>query len=280
MTNFTEKDSSHIIQKITNSIGNLDKEPFEHIVIDDFLPEKLFKTISNNFPDSESDIWDFYNYDRQIKRASNKVIKFPSPARELFYFLNSYEFISPLSDLLKIKRITSDPYFYGAGLHKIDSGGKLDLHADFSQMSHLNLFRRINLIIYFNSNWKSEYGGNLELWSKDLSRCEKSVSPIGNRAVIFRTDTSSYHGHPKPLNTPKEVSRKSMAVYFYTIEKDEHTFGLDTRWRNKNKTDMTFKYRMRRSIAKSLWKTSNKIENISKKITRSFEKMINKIDVV
>jgi len=279
MKKFTEKDANYIINKIKESIGKLEIEPFEHIVIDDFLPKDLLKEISDNFPDSKSNIWDFYNYSRQIKRVSNQVAKFPSPVRELFYFLNSYEFISPLSELLNIKKITSDPYFYGAGLHKIDSGGRLDIHADFSQMSHLDLFRRANLIIYFNTDWKNEYGGNLELWNKDLSACEKSVSPIGNRAVIFRTDTSSYHGHPKPLKTPKGISRKSMAVYYYTIEKDNRTFGIDTRWRDSNKTDMKLKYRIRRSIARSLWKVSNKIEKVSNKINKSFEKLITRIDV-
>ena len=279
MKEFTEEDSTYIINKLKKSIGKLEKEPFDHIVIDDFLPNKLLKEIANNFPESKSNIWDVYNYEMQIKRASNKVTKFPSPARELFYFLNSYEFITPLCELLNIEKIISDPYFYGAGLHKIDSGGKLDIHADFSQMSHLNLFRRANLIIYFNPGWKSNYGGDLELWNKDLSACKKSISPIGNRAVIFRTDTSSYHGHPKPLDTPPEVSRKSMAVYYYTIEKNDRVFGIDTRWRENQKQNMKLIYIYRRSIANALWKFSNKVQNFSKKISKSFEKVINKIDV-
>ena len=45
----------------------------------------------------------------------------------------------------------------------------------------------------------------------------KSIDPIFNRCVIFNTTSESYHGHPKPLICPKSVSRKSIALYYYSV---------------------------------------------------------------
>ena len=35
--------------------------------------------------------------------------------------------------------------------------------------------------------------------------------------VIFNTTETSFHGHPEPLNCPADRSRKSLALYYYTI---------------------------------------------------------------
>ena len=34
--------------------------------------------------------------------------------------------------------------------------------------------------------------------------------------VIFTTSNVSFHGHPDPLQTPEDVTRKSIALYYYT----------------------------------------------------------------
>ena len=43
----------------------------------------------------------------------------------------------------------------------------------------------------------------------------KDISPLFNRAVIFNTDADSFHGHPEPLTTPPNITRKSIALYYY-----------------------------------------------------------------
>jgi hypothetical protein len=34
--------------------------------------------------------------------------------------------------------------------------------------------------------------------------------------VVFNTDSDSFHGHPRPLRCPPGMTRKSIAVYYYT----------------------------------------------------------------
>jgi hypothetical protein len=44
--------------------------------------------------------------------------------------------------------------------------------------------------------------------------------------VIFTTTDDSFHGHPDPLNCPDSMSRKSLALYYYTQGRpDEESSG-------------------------------------------------------
>ena len=53
-----------------------------------------------------------------------------------------------------------------------------------------------------------------------MKRCVKKVSPIANRVLIFTTDVNSFHGHPEPMRCPAGVARRSLALYYFSIEAD------------------------------------------------------------
>src|SRR5262249_34806488 len=78
------------------------------------------------------------------------------------------------------------------------------------------LDRRLNAILYLNSNWQEEYGGHLELWDRDMTRCVSRIAPLFNRLVVFTTTDFSYHGHPNVLECPEGMTRKSLALFYYT----------------------------------------------------------------
>ena len=90
------------------------------------------------------------------------------------------------------------------------------MHADFNKHPLLNLDRRVNLLLYLNKNWKKEWGGNLELYSKgDLKNPAIEIEPLYDRCVIFNTTSSTYHGHPKKLSCLNNIIRKSIALYIF-----------------------------------------------------------------
>ena len=126
----------------------------------------------------------------------------------------------------------SDPHLEGGGLHEIKSGGVLKIHTDFNRHPFLNLDRRINVLIYLNKNWLESYGGHLEFWNKDMSKCEKKISPSFNTIAIFSTTDFSNHGHPNPLNCPKEISRKSIALYYFSSGRPKNEI-LETHTKNR-----------------------------------------------
>ena len=195
-------------------------EPFPHIVIDNFLPEALIDKIISNFPTEklENDVVFDMGYaglhKRQIMPAEcNRFI------REVFGFFNSLPIVQFLESLTTIPSLIPDPHYIGGGFHETSKGGKLGIHADFRINETLHLDRRINAIIYLNEDWKEEYGGHLELWDRKMQGIVHTVAPIYNRCVIFNTDADSFHGHPDPLTTPDGVTRRSIALYYYTASK-------------------------------------------------------------
>ena len=218
----------------------LSAKPYPHIVLDDFLPRKQANLILQEFPSPRSSIWLDWkkrNPKRQPKKQgignASRLNKVSPYILNTLYAFNSYPFLNFLEKLTGIKALLSDPYFYGGGLHQILSGGKLSIHTDFNYLKQLNIYRQLNVLFYLNKNWKKEYNGELELWDKDLKKCQKSIVPSFNRVVIFNTNKNSFHGHPKPLNTPWYVTRKSLAFYYYTATpSSDEVYNTLTDWQD------------------------------------------------
>lgn len=191
-------------------------EPFPHVVIDDFLPADVLRRIAEKFPKAGDIEWYKFTDARSVKIAAEDETLIEDNARWLLYQLNSATFMKFLETLTGIEGLIPDPYFAGGGLHQIEQGGFLKIHADFNRHPKFKLDRRLNLLLYLNENWKEEYGGHLELWNKEMTHFVHRILPIFNRCVIFNTTDSAYHGHPEPLTCPAGVTRKSLALYYYS----------------------------------------------------------------
>ena len=193
-------------------------KPFPNIALNNFFNNDFLNTILNEFPDlSKLHGSQNYNVKNEIKLSNKNYDKFPTTIKSFIDFLNSDTFLSFLQNITSIEeKLISDPQLEGGGLHEIKSGGVLKVHTDFNRHPTLDLDRRVNVLIYLNKNWKDSYGGCLELWNKNMSMCEKKISPTFNTMVIFSTTDFSNHGHPEPLNCPKDISRKSLALYYFS----------------------------------------------------------------
>jgi len=207
-----------------NSIDSLraqyqQAQEFPNIVFDDFLIPATADQLYDAFLSISNDQWSPYFHINENKFAINKLDALPSSIRQVILALNSETFLALMRDLTGIPNLVADPSLQGAGLHQIRRGGFLNIHADFTaHPHHTNWRRRINLIIYLNKDWHESYGGHLEFWARDMSTCFKKTLPVFNRCVIFNTDQDSYHGHPYPLTCPENMTRKSIALYYYTEE--------------------------------------------------------------
>ncbi len=190
-------------------------DPYPHIILDDVFDREILVKILKEFNvhNKNKKIFDNPN---ERKTTLNNWQDFGETSLKFIKYLNSDNFLSFLEDLTGIDNLIADNTLQGGGLHQIDYGGYLKIHADFNKHPKTNLDRRINVLIYLNKEWNEKWGGKFEMWSKDLKKCIKKISPIFNRMVIFSTTSQSYHGHPSPLKTPAKISRKSIAMYYYT----------------------------------------------------------------
>jgi Rps23 Pro-64 3,4-dihydroxylase Tpa1-like proline 4-hydroxylase len=224
-------------------------DPFPSIVIEDFLPTNLAEKLLENFSPEfrHDDLNKIHDRDQERFKASYHPDTLNNYARGIFYAFNSRPFIRVIENITGIKGLIPDPYYSGAGFHEIQTGGHLSIHADFNHHKMLNLERRVNILIYLNKDWREEYGGQLELWTSDMSRQAKTFIPTFNRCVIFNTTSDSMHGNPQKVCAPNGRTRKSIALYYYTSTwnalKKSHTTQFQVRPSTDDKIDWRLKIR-------------------------------------
>jgi Rps23 Pro-64 3,4-dihydroxylase Tpa1-like proline 4-hydroxylase len=193
-------------------------QPFPHVVIENLVDPVVLDKVLAEFSSSDRTTWHHTENSRERKYSTEDEQQFGPYTRAVIHVFNSGPFLAFLESLTGIQGLMSDPHLRGGGLHEIMRGGSLGVHADFNFYKRLKLYRRLNLIVYLNKGWQEEWGGHLELWAKGAERPAARVAPLFNRAVIFDTSNASYHGHPHPLACPEDQSRKSLALYYYSVD--------------------------------------------------------------
>ena len=219
----------------SNNSSFLKNQPFPHISFENFFNLSFIESILSDFPNLEdkNNTKEFDTKRDQKKFATDVSFAFPKKINNFLSYLNSYQFLSFLQKLTGIKEtLIPDPYYFGGGLHEIKRGGFLKIHADFNYHPLLKLDRRINVLIYLNNDWKENYGGHLVLWDRNMNTCVKKISPYFNKIVIFNTNDFSYHGHPDALNCPNNITRKSIALYYYSNGRPAEEINKKLRFHN------------------------------------------------
>jgi 2OG-Fe(II) oxygenase superfamily len=197
-----------------------DAPAFPHFCIDNFLKASFAAAVRDAFPSYDEAArlgrsFDAVNEERKIQIT--EAARFPAPIRRLHELLASDAFVAQLSEMSGIAGLVADPKLSGGGIHETNHGGRLDVHIDFNFNPDLGLYRRLNLLVYFNTDWQDAYGGVLDLWDADVKHCVGRYAPSFNRAAGFATSDHSWHG-VTPVTCPPNVMRKSFAVYYYTRE--------------------------------------------------------------
>lgn len=201
--------------------------PFAHAVLDDMLQVSP-KELLASFPPPDWPHWQSLGDAYQIKKLScNDIAQIPQPLAQIIGEMSSPAYLRALEKITGVGKLLPDPYLTGGGLHMSGPGGILSPHTDFHIYGALELYRRVNVILYLNEDWQESFGGCLEL---GLSEDKQVVTPVFGRCVIFTTDDKSIHGFPKPVIGDRW--RKSIALYYYTA-REAATFSGDTttHWR-------------------------------------------------
>ncbi len=192
-------------------------DPFPHVVLDDFLPAAVAEAAAAEFAELPTDGWDRYeDAGNTLKLATSDEARMGPLLRHLIGQFNGGAFISFLESLTGIEGLLPDPQLAGGGLHQLNPGGFLRVHADFNRHQTLKLDRRINALLYLNPGWQEDWGGAFELWTPDMQTQVVKLPPVLNRLVVFNTTSESFHGNPDPVSCPDGNARRSLAFYYYT----------------------------------------------------------------
>lgn len=201
--------------------------PFRHVVIDDFFVPDFCRKPLEESPSFDEKLALDENGNVGRKAVHQGVAGLGKSPQALDEPVKGQPFRDLVAQLTGIEDLHYDPHYFGGGTHNNLDGQDLDPHVDFTHHPITGLHRRMNLIFYLNKEWRSEWGGNIELHKNPyLPPTEDeivSVEPLFNRAVIFETNDISWHGFPH-INLPedkKHLSRKSFALYHYTPDRPE-----------------------------------------------------------
>lgn len=187
-------------------------QPFPHVVIDGAFDDAALDAVLAAWPASDNAGWKQY---QKGKRAHDQPTLTEPQVAQLMRTGCNKRLILWLRALCGIDDLNGDDRLQGGGLHEVESGGSLGMHVDFNRSGAM--FRRLNLILFLNRDWRQEWGGAIELRDAPKNPTQTIiVPPLFNRLVIFEASEHSWHGHPKPLDCPENVSRKSLAWYFYS----------------------------------------------------------------
>ena len=259
-----EIDEKDIIKKFGNWVNNLSElknkfknaEPFEHIVLDNFLNDDYAEQIFNLFPTNYTE---WYNYCNpiEVKNAYDKIEDLDEKLKNYFYYLSSNCIIKLIKEITDIPNLEYDEYLHGAGLHSHGNHGRLNVHLDYEKHPYSGKERRLNIIYFSTKDWNPLWNGANELWDNDVINCIKKTEVKFNRAIIFKTNEVSWHGLHKKIQCPENIFRKSLA-YYYVSELDTKKQEFEYRKKAKyikckkdkycEKMDKLYKIREKRLI--------------------------------
>lgn len=204
----------------------INAKPFPHCVIDNVFFESEISGILANWP-AEHEHFTKNAFEISKGHTLSENIMGEYIANFIHTNFQSQQFIRFLEEITGILGLVFDCRKFA--LHETFPGGSLAPHLDYTINPKTGLQLRINVLLYLNEHWKSEYNGNLVLYEDIpgyggiLNKPVVEIEPLFNRMVIFTMDAESHawHGHPKPLNSPAGVSRKSIALNYFTVPQEK-----------------------------------------------------------
>ncbi len=214
----------HVIRNATALAAEFrNADPFRHIVIENFFTPDACATLLKDFPAFERG--NARNEAGEIghKSTVERIRELGASYATLDDLIQTPQFLTLIGTITGIPDLLYDPWYFGGGTHENREGQDLDAHVDFNRHPVERWHRRLNLIVYLNHEWNDAWGGSLELHSDPRAADDhvKLVTPLYNRAVIFETTETSWHGFSR-IGLPdekKNLSRRSIALYFYTKDR-------------------------------------------------------------
>jgi len=209
--------------RLPNQVGALrtayqNSKPFSHVVIDNMFSEQVLDALLPEISELAPDQWSIVEHEgleRTVRMRPGTELG--TAGGQLVGIVHSRAFLYLLSEITGIWQLLPDPYLQGSGYALMRRGDYFGIHSDRSVAYETGLTRRLAMIIYLNKSWIPEYGGQLELWNSDATRCAVSIDPLFNKTVIFEVSNPNYHGVPAPLACPADRIRQSFIVYYHTV---------------------------------------------------------------
>ncbi|MFT4571951.1 MAG: hypothetical protein ACI91F_002848 [Candidatus Binatia bacterium] len=203
-------------------------QPFPHVCFEGFLRPEAARRLEADFPRQADNNWIRYRHVNENKASIHHWEDFPASVTAVIEELNSPRFVAMVERISGIQGLVADHDIEGGGMHQAWSGGFLNVHQDFTMHREKPTWRRrCNLILYLNADWNLDWGGSIELWETGMTERSGQLAPLLNNALLFNTP-GALHGFPDALTCPSDQTRKSIQLYYYTVDDSVHVTPTST----------------------------------------------------
>ena len=168
----------NINYEIFNKFKNFKKDSKQKIVflkglIKKDLENKIYKSVKKSLTKPTK----IFRYNEKIiKYEFNNSNKFNNDLKFLYKELNSKKFLNLLQKIFNINKLYSDGNKLYSGLSVSLKDSVLKEHIDFNYNNKIKKYRIINLLLYFNKNYKDRHGG--KFYYRNLSsKRKKYIKP-------------------------------------------------------------------------------------------------------
>ncbi|MFQ3307662.1 MAG: SM-20-related protein [Candidatus Midichloriaceae bacterium] len=165
--------------------ATLNKEPFKHFIIKDFINKDRVKALSKEFPD--------------IKTSGSIALS------SLIYQIKFEKFIKEIKSH-RFKELISKKFEIDLSGHPLTIAargmcrkGNGKIHVDLKSNA-------LTLLIYFNDDWDSD-GGKLRLLNNenDMDDYLEEIEPLTGTLVAFECVGNAWHGHKPHIGVRKSM---------------------------------------------------------------------------
>ena len=181
-----EKDAATLREDFSKDKGVMAR----FTAIDNLFPEDIARKIYKAFPPREEmRLLDSF---REKKYTSKALDKFAPLITEATFAFQDQRVIDAVGNITGQKDAIGDPHLYAGGISAMAKGHFLQPHIDNSHDHEQKNYRVLNLLYYCTPDWKTENGGNFELWDKDVTK-PVEIPSFFNRLVLMETNEKSWH---------------------------------------------------------------------------------------
>ncbi len=193
--------------------------PWPHIIVHDLVSSAVLEELVRELDSVRSESLLHHVTSRHVKNEVAEIRDIGPTMQAFQAAMDSPSMTAYVEAVTGISGLVADPTRALAGLHETPVGGFTKVHTDFSHHPTTKLHHRVNVLLYMNTQWKDEWGGQLELWPSDMQGSPVVVEPTLGTLVVFATNDDSKHGLPRPVACPEGMTRRSLAFYFYSQER-------------------------------------------------------------
>ena len=204
------------------AVNHAEGSPVPYTIIDNFLPDDLFNTLSFEVDFLQESDWTVFSNGTSYRKECRNFSSTPR-IQSMAYSFQGSQFLNWIERLTGLDKLVGDPHYRGGGITRMSNGTSLGLHNDFNWNEQLRLTRRANVILYMNPVWEDSWGGDLEFWDFDKTECLVKIAPKPNRLAVWNYDERLIHGQPHPLTCPDSVARQNFIQFYYSSNATHET---------------------------------------------------------